>query len=66
MWLLSGVPDNPEDNSVMEQHGAEALHAKVKRLMHAIQSENEEAQQDAAHQTIKIGKSWTISWRSES
>ena len=25
LWLFPGVPDDPEDNTVMDKHGAEAL-----------------------------------------
>jgi len=25
MWLFSGAPEDPEDNTVIEKHGAEAL-----------------------------------------
>jgi len=61
MWLFSGAPDDPEDDTVMEKHRAEALYSAVKGLMHAIWTENEEAQQDAAHQMIQIAKPWMIS-----
>jgi len=60
MWLFSGAPENPEDDTVMEKHGAEALYSAVKRLMHAIRTEDEEAQQDVAHRMIQIAKPWTI------
>jgi len=30
MWLLSGMPDDPEDETVMEKHGSEALYSAVK------------------------------------
>jgi len=66
MWLFSGAPDNPEDDTVMEKHGAEALNSTVKSLMHAIWTENKEAQQDAAHRMIQIAKPWTIRRWSES
>jgi len=36
MWLFSGAPEDPEDDTVMEKHGAEALYSAVKSLMHAI------------------------------
>jgi hypothetical protein len=62
MWLFSGVPEDPEDNAVMEMHGADALYSAVKSLMHAIQTEDDEAQQDAAHRMIQIAKPGTI-WR---
>jgi len=32
----------------------------VKSLMHAIQTEDEEGQQDAAHRMMQISKPWTI------
>jgi len=66
MWLFSGALENPEDDTVMEKHGAEALDSTVKSLMHAIQTRDKEAQQDAAHRIIKIGKPWTIRRWSES
>ena len=65
MCLFSGAPDDPEDDTVMEQHGADALYSTVKSLMHAIQTEDEEAQQDAEPWMIQIAKPWTISWWSE-
>jgi hypothetical protein len=66
MWLLSGVPDDPEDDMVMEQHSADALYFAVKSLMHPIRTEDEEVQQDAAHWTIQFAKSWMIRWWLES
>jgi len=51
-WLFSGVPDNPEDGTVMEKHGAEALYSAVKSLMHAIRTEDEDALHDVAHRMI--------------
>jgi len=66
MWLFSGAPDDPEDETVKEKHGADALYSAVKSLMHAIRTEDEEAQQDAAHRMIQIAKPWTIRRWSES
>jgi len=66
MWLFSGVPEDPEDETVMEMHGADALYSAVKSLMHAIRTEDQEAQQDAAHRMIQIAKPWTIRRWSES
>jgi len=66
MWLFSGAPEDPEDHTVMQKHGAEALYSAVKWLTHAIQTEDKEAQQDAAHQMIQIAKRWTIGRWSES
>jgi len=60
MWLFSGAPEDPEDETVMEKHGADALYSAVKSLMHAIRTEVQEAQQDAAHWMIQIAKPWTI------
>jgi len=60
VWLFSGAPDNPDDDTVMEKHGAGALYSAVKRLMHAIQTKDKEAQQDAAHRMIQIAKPRTI------
>jgi len=64
--LFSGAPADPEDYTAMEKHGAEALYPAVKSLIHAIQTKDKEAQQDAAHQIFQIPKSWTITWWSES
>ena len=36
MWLFSGAPEDAEDDTVMEKHGAEALYSAVKSLTHAI------------------------------
>ena len=43
-----------------EWHGADALYSAVRTLMHALRTEDEEAQQDAAHQMIQIAKAWMI------
>jgi hypothetical protein len=66
MWLFSGASENPEDETVMEMHGANALYSAVKSLMHAIQTEDQDAQQDAAHRMIQTAKPWTIRRWSES
>jgi len=66
MWLFSGVPEDPEDETVMEKHGADAQYSAVKSLMHAIRTEDQEAQQDAAHRMTHIAKPWTIRRWSES
>jgi len=65
MWLFSGVPEDPEDDTVMEKHGAEALYSAVKSLMHANWTKNEEAEQDVAHRMIQIANLWTIRWWSK-
>jgi hypothetical protein len=56
MWRFSGAPEDPGDDTVMKQHGAEALYSAVKSLMHAIRRKDEEAEQDAAHRMIPIAK----------
>jgi hypothetical protein len=66
MWLLSGVPEDPEDNTVIEKHGADTLYSAVTSLMHAIPTDDEEAEQDVAYQVIHISKLWTIRKWSES
>jgi len=60
MWLLSGAPEDPEDDTVMEKHGTEALYSAVKCWMHSIWTKDEHAQQVAAHRMIKIAKPWMI------
>jgi len=66
MWLFSGAPEDPEDDTVMEKHGAEASYSTVKSLMHAIRTIDADALKDAAHRTIQIRKPWTIRQGSES
>jgi len=56
MWPFSGAPEDPEDDTVMEKHGAEALYSTVKRLMNAIRTEDEEAQPDAMCWMKQIAK----------
>jgi DNA/RNA endonuclease YhcR with UshA esterase domain len=60
MWLFSCTPEDPENDTVMEKHSTEALYLTVKSLMHAIWTQDEPDQQDAAHQMIQIGKRWMI------
>jgi len=62
MWLFSGAPEDPEDETVMEMHGADELNSAVQSLMHAIRTEELDAQQDAAHRMIQTAKPCTI-WR---
>jgi len=66
MWLFSGAPKDPEDETVMEMHGADALYSAVKSLMHAIRTEDQDVQHDPAHRMIQIARPWTISRWSES
>ena len=66
MWLFSGAPDDPEDKTVKEKHDADALNSAVHSLMHAIRTEDKEAQQDVVRRMIQIAKPWTIARWSES
>ena len=60
MWLVSGAPEHPADDTVMEKHGVEGLYSDVKSLLHAIQTKDEAAQQDVTHQMIQIATAWII------
>jgi hypothetical protein len=55
-WLFSGVPEDPEDDSVMVNHGVEGLYSTVESVMHAIRNEDEEAQQDVLYRIFQIKK----------
>jgi len=65
MWLFSGVHEDPENDTVMEKDGAEALYSAVKSLMHVIRTKDKEAQQNAAHRMLQIGMPLTIRQWSE-
>jgi len=54
MWLMTSEPDDPEDNTVMEKYGADALNFAMNSLMHALQTEDEESQQDAVYQMTQF------------
>jgi hypothetical protein len=60
------VPDDPEDDTVMEKHGGQALYSAVKSVMQAIRTENEESRQDVLHWVIQIGMPSMIRRWSES
>jgi len=66
MWLFSGVPDDPEDDSVMEKYGAKVFYSAKKGLVHAICTKDEEPQLDVVHRMIQIAKPWTRRQLSES
>jgi hypothetical protein len=53
MWLFSGAPEDPDDETVMELHGPDALYSAAKRLIHAIWTEDQDALQDTAHGMIQ-------------
>jgi hypothetical protein len=65
MWPIPGVPDDPANETVMAQHGADWSHSAVQNLMHAIQTEDEDVQQDTAHRMIHSAKPSTIRMWSE-
>jgi hypothetical protein len=44
----------------MERDSADALYSAIKSVMHAIWTENEEAQQNMAYRVIQIVQPWTI------
>ena len=54
MWPFSGAPDDPEDVTVREQRGADALDSAVRNLMHDIGTEDKEAQQDEPHLVLEM------------
>jgi len=66
VWLFSGAPDDSEDDAVMEKHGTNVLYSDVKSLIHAIRTEDEDAQPDEAHRMIRIANPRTIRRWSES
>jgi hypothetical protein len=66
MWLFSSVPEDPQNETVMEMHSADELYYTVKKLMHAIRTEDQDTQQNAAHRMIKIAKPSKIRRWSES
>ena len=66
MWQFSGVPEDPGDETVMEMHSADVLHSAAKSSMHAIRSEDQDTQLDAAHRIIQFANPWTMRRWSES
>jgi len=66
MWLCSGAPGDPEDDTGIEKHDAEVLHSAVRSVMHAIQTEDEQTPHDMAHYRFPNAKLWTIRRCSES
>jgi len=51
---------------VIEMHGADALNSAEKSLMHPIQMEANNAEQEVAHQMIQLANPWKIRMWSES
>jgi len=54
MLQFSGVPVAPDDDTVKEKHGADAMYSAVNSSMRAIWNEDEEAQRDTSRWMIKI------------
>jgi hypothetical protein len=46
---VSGAPENPEDETLMEKYSAKAVDYTVKSLMHSMQTEDHDTQEDAAN-----------------
>ena len=53
------MPEDPEDDTEMEMHGADTLYSAVKSLMHTSRTDEEHAQRNAAHWMIQIANPWT-------
>jgi len=53
MWLFSGTPDYPDNNTALEMHCTKILYSVVKCLMHTIWTEDNKAQYDAAYCMIQ-------------
>ena len=66
IWLFPGAPEVPEDETVMEEHGAEAQYSAMKSLMYAIKTGEHDSECDAAQWIIQIAKPWRIGRWSES
>jgi len=60
MWLIWGTPDDLENDTVMENYGAEEIYSVVKNLMDTIWLYKHEAQQDTVHKMIQIPQPCTI------
>jgi len=60
MWLFSGAPEDPKDETVMEKHGTQSLYSALKSSMHAILTEDHDAQPDVADRMIYIATRWTF------
>jgi len=65
MMLISGAPEDWEDDTVIEMHSAETQCSAEWILMHGIEPEDEYSQQDSVHHTIQSAKPWMIRTWSE-
>lgn len=66
MWQVSGAPADLEDVMLKDKQVAQALHSEVQCLIHAMQTEDNEAQQNAASLMIEVTAGWMIRRWSES
>jgi hypothetical protein len=60
MWLFSGAPEVPEDDTEMEMHGTDQLYSAMKSLLRDIQIEGEHARWDAVHRLIQTATTRTM------
>jgi hypothetical protein len=65
MWLFPGACEDPENDTGMETHDTELVHSAMKCPVQSVRTDNQDAQQDAAHRMIPIAKPWLIRRRSE-
>jgi len=56
MWLFSGAPEDPEDNSVMDKNHRDASCPSVKSTMDAVQTHDEATPQGAPWRMIPSTK----------
>jgi len=50
--LFSAGPEDPEDDTEMDKHGAEGLNSTTKSVMYVTQAEDTKVRQDVAHRMI--------------
>jgi len=60
IWLFSGAPGDPENNTVMENHDADVLYSTVLSLMYTIWNTDNKAQQDVAQEMMQIALHLTM------
>jgi hypothetical protein len=65
MWLLSDASGDPEDDTVMENHGTNAHFSAGMSLVQVILTADHDAQQHAANRMTQIAKRRNIRWWSK-
>jgi len=60
IWLFSDIPEDSENHTVVEHHSSEAPYSAAKKSIYAIQTKDEQAQQDVVHRMINITQPCTI------